>query len=280
MAHRILPQEHVRRVIEIHGTRLRVVDHYVDAHTKIRYECPRHGRFWAAPKNVVTRRSGCRRCYEATVGPRCRKTHAVYTAEARAVGIRVIDRYVTALTPIRHRCAKGHTWSTSPNQLLSGYGCPLCDRSQFRRRPVRVGNREVMLQGSEGVAVALMLAAGVDPDDLAFTTAEGRPTFRYRFDGRVRVYVPDAFQLSVRQVIEVKSAVTLGLYDSTLFAQVKAKARAVVAAGLSYRLMVIHRKQNIDIGSSWFRWSWRTLNTRFRRKTHAQDRRSRRKRRS
>jgi hypothetical protein len=272
----ITHEEHVRRVHAVHGNRLRVVDKYIGVTTKIRYECFKHGIFWNTPQNVVNGKAGCRRCYEETISGRCRKKHSVYILEATRVGVRVLDKYVTSHTPIRHRCAAGHTWITSPNQILSGYGCPLCDRSQYRRRPIRVGRRLVMVQGSEGTAVNILLGEGVDAKDLAFTSKEGRPTFRYWFGRRDRVYVPDLFRRSTHEVIEVKSPVTLGLYDKDLFRKVQAKAVAVVTSGYGYRLMVVHRGRNVDLGPDWYSTPLRDVVQTFKRKCHAQDLRRRR----
>jgi len=273
--HRTKHDDHVSAVRQIHGDRLRVVGTYRGANIKLVYTCFKHGEFETKPANVIHRRSGCRRCYEETIGPRSRKTHETYIAEARSLGACVLDHYITALVPLRHRCSKGHIWSTSPNQLLSGNGCPLCDTSQYRRRPIKVGSRTVLVQGAEGKAVAFLLAKGAKPNDLAFTASEGKPTFRYRFRNRTRRYIPDIFILSTAQVVEVKSFVTLGFYDQAIFAQVRAKGRAVVAAGYGLRLMVIHRGQNIDL-PDWYRLSWKTMTRKLRRLARAQDRRSRR----
>lgn len=265
--------DHVAAVRRIHGNRLRVVGTYRAANIRLTYACIKHGNFKAKPANVVHRRSGCRRCFNASVGCRLRKSHETYSTEAGRLGVIVVDRYDGALTPIRHRCPKGHVWSTPPNQLLSGYGCPLCDMSQYRRRPIKVGRRTAWVQGAEGVAVVLLLAEGHRPSDLAFTAPQGKPSFRYRFQGRIRRYTPDVFVRSSRQIIEVKSPVTLGLYDRNIFAQVRAKAQSVIDAGFSLRLMVIHRGQNIDLGPDWYRLSWRVMTRRLRRQSHAQDRR-------
>lgn len=270
--------DHILAVYKVHGKAIQVVGTYVAAHRKIEYRCDKSGHvFLAKPANVVHRRSGCRLCYNKRIGPRCRKSNEVYKLEAEALGAKTLDRYMTALTPIRHQCSNGHVWSTSPNQLLSGYGCPLCDRSQYRRRPIRVGDRTVWVQGAEGKATDLILSEGTDPDDIAFSKSEGKPTFRYLFKGRTRRYVPDFFILSKHQVVEVKSTVTLGLYDPAIFAQVKAKARSVIAGGYGLRLMIVHRGQNIDLGLNWYRLSWRAMDCKLRRIAHAQDRRARRK---
>jgi len=136
-----------------------------------------------------------------------------------------------------------------------------------------------MVQGSEGRATQILLEdESVDPTDLAFVKSEGLPTFRYRFAGRWRVYIPDIFRISLDQVIEVKSAVTLGLYNEDLYAQVKAKARAALRAGHSFRLMVIHRGQLIDMGTEWHKLSWSNIVERFRKRARNADRRLRRNR--
>jgi len=267
---KVQPEEHVRRVYALHGNSLTVVDSYIGALTGIRYACPKHGVFISTP-NTIMSGHGCRRCADDATSRRTRKPHAVYVKEIRAFGLIALDTYTTAHTKIRHQCAQGHVWLAVPGQVRSGHGCPLCDNSQYRRRYVRIGRREVLVQGSEGTAVRLLLESGVKPEDLAFTAAEGRPTFRYKFKARLRVYVPDMYKRSAREVIEVKGPVTLGLWDKSLFAQVRAKGRAVIAAGYAYRLMVIHRWRNIDLGSDWHMVSWDTITRRFSQAAKAQD---------
>lgn len=231
----------------------------------------------ARPANVTARRSGCKKCYYQRVSERDRKPHSVYVEEAAAKGLDVLDSYMTALTQIRHRCQHGHVWEARPNDILSGYGCPLCDNSQYKRRPLQLGSREVWIQGSEGKAISALLSDGVDPADIALTKREGKPTFRYRFKGTWRLYVPDMLMISRREIIEVKSSVTLGLYDVGLLAQVRAKTRSVLKAGFGFRLMLIHRGRNIDLGSDWHTKTHRDLVRSFRRLRHAQDLRHRRR---
>lgn len=41
--------------------------------------------------------------------------------------LEVIGKYETSKTPIEMRCNTcSHIWSTKPNYLLSGLGCPVC----------------------------------------------------------------------------------------------------------------------------------------------------------
>lgn len=258
---RLSHEGHVAKVLEVHGKTLRVVGQYVDSHTKIDYECPEHGIFSAQPNNVTSNESGCKKCYTDSlrgvtrvgyIANPTRKTHAAYVTEAERFNVRPLEPYVTALTKILHECSKGHVWPTTPNQILSGYGCPLCDRSQYRRRCIQVGDRNVLVQGHEGAAVSILLGEGVRAGDLAFTLSEGRPTFRYKLNRRQHTYVPDVFVRSVNMVIEVKSHITLGLYDDAIFKRVCAKARSVVKAGYAFRLMLVHRKRDIKLDRDWF----------------------------
>lgn len=274
--HRITHEEHVRRVKAVHRASIMVVGRYVGANEKMEYACSEHGAFWARPANV-TNGSGCMLCRNLGISRRTRKKHSVYVKEMRIRGFRVLDKYATAFTPLRHKCKSGHVWETIPNNTLNGHGCPLCDNSQYKKRPLQVGQRSVWVQGSEGTAVSLLLAEGVAPSDIAFTKKEGRPSFKYKFEGAVRTYVPDMLRLSKSQIIEVKSSVTLGMYDPHLLSQVRAKTRAAISAGFSFRLMLIHRRRNIDLGSDWHRKSFRDLNRIFRRLRHAQDLRYRRR---
>jgi hypothetical protein len=263
-AHRKTHEEHVRRVAAVHGRRIKVVGRFKDSTTAVIYACRRHGKWSASPHNVE-RGSGCARCYrDKRHSGVFRKPHAIYVSEAAAFGVKVLDHYKAAVTPIRHRClARGHVFEARPNDVLSGYGCPLCDTSQWRRRPICVGDRKVLVQGSEGFVVAVLLREGVQPDDLAFSSTEGRPCFRYRYLGRDRTYVPDMFVKSSSLVVEAKSQVTFGLFDKSLYEQVRSKAAAVLTAGYPYRLIIVHRGRCFDPGPAWTVEGWRVVRARY-----------------
>lgn len=261
--------EYVKRVRERHGARVTVVGTYTGMHDSLEFSCKKHGS-WVTKPYCVVNGTGCQRCYWKRHGKTSRKTHERYVSELAARNITPLSRYTKARNPIRHRCSQGHVWRANPCDVLS-CGCPLCDNSQYRRRPVRVGRRTVMVQGSEGAAVGLLLAEGIQPDDLIFTKAEGKPTFQYQHEKRDRRYNPDIYQCSTRLVIEVKSTNTFGIYDSSLFALVCAKARAVLKAGYPYRLMIINRGRNVDLGSDWYTLTHTKVCALLKVKMHEQD---------
>lgn len=60
---------------------------------------------------------------------RRRKTHEEYVSEVvkNNLDIEVIGIYIDAKTKILHRCKiDGHEWYSRPNDILRGYGCPVC----------------------------------------------------------------------------------------------------------------------------------------------------------
>ena len=59
-----------------------------------------------------------------------KKTHEEFLAELKekSPNIIVLGEYKSAITPIECECERcGHIWPPTPNSLLSGHGCPICD---------------------------------------------------------------------------------------------------------------------------------------------------------
>lgn len=50
----------------------------------------------------------------------------------KSFAIKVIDTYIDAKTKIRHQCLVcDHIWLSSPNNILSGCGCPNCKKHKL-----------------------------------------------------------------------------------------------------------------------------------------------------
>lgn len=60
-------------------------------------------------------------------------------------------------------------------------------------------------------------------------------------DGKVRTYIPDIHTPSTNTIYEVKSVFTLGLGYKKTFVNVKRKAKAVIAAGYNFVLLIVYR---------------------------------------
>ncbi len=57
------------------------------------------------------------------------KTHEQFleSLARKNVEVEVLEKYVNSATAICCKCKRcGHIWNIRPNNLLSGYGCPVC----------------------------------------------------------------------------------------------------------------------------------------------------------
>lgn len=103
---------------------IEVIDAYVDAKTKIRHKCKIDGYIWFAKPNNILSGTGCPEC-----SGNAKKTHEEYIKELLLINpnITVIGQYVSANTPILHKCLiDGYEWYSQPNNILNGKGCPNC----------------------------------------------------------------------------------------------------------------------------------------------------------
>ena len=60
---------------------------------------------------------------------RKKKTNSEYDLQLfeRELDLERLEDYITARTPILHRCIEDHTWKVAPDAILSkGRGCPIC----------------------------------------------------------------------------------------------------------------------------------------------------------
>ncbi len=113
---------------------------YLNATTPLLWRCGQ-GHVWKASASDVLRASRPGRWC-----PRCARERGKLTIEqmqaiARAKGGECLSkRYINIKTPLRWRCAKGHTWLQTPNKVKPnsarepGRWCPICSR---KRTPAR-----------------------------------------------------------------------------------------------------------------------------------------------
>lgn len=123
-------EEYIRRVAEINPN-IEVVGVYVNNQTKILHKCKIDGCKWMARPNSILRNSGCPIC-----SVKAKKSHEQYLSEVAKINhnIEVIGLYDGAFTKILHKCKIcGREWSSSPNRILRGCGCPKCNESHGER---------------------------------------------------------------------------------------------------------------------------------------------------
>jgi len=100
---------------------IRLIGDYVDTQTKTTFEC-REGHQWdSAPSSVMRMERGCPHC-----SGRATLSKDVVNKRIASRGIRLIGDYVDTQTKTTFECREGHQWSTRPNNVMSGRGCPQC----------------------------------------------------------------------------------------------------------------------------------------------------------
>lgn len=94
---------------------------YVNANTKLLWECA-NGHRWEAIPNSVKRGNWCRKCsgYEKLTIEEMR-----LLAEERG-GKCLSDRYAGLKSKLLWQCADGHTWQATPGDIKSGQWCATC----------------------------------------------------------------------------------------------------------------------------------------------------------
>ena len=116
--------------LKIKNPNLEVVDTYIDAKTKITHKCNLDGYEWLISPNNVLRGHGCPMCYG-----NIKKETEQYIDELEQINpnVEVLDVYINAKTPIKHRCKiDGHEWYIAPTNTLNGEGCPICRNNMLQ----------------------------------------------------------------------------------------------------------------------------------------------------
>jgi len=96
-------------------------DTYVNAHTKLLWECA-EGHQWEATSGTVKRGSWCPMC-AGNIALTIDDMHVI--AEERG-GKCLSENYLNTDTKILWECAEGHQWKASPDRIKSGRWCPIC----------------------------------------------------------------------------------------------------------------------------------------------------------
>lgn len=104
---------------------------YVNNSTKVCIVCPIHGEFWQTPKNHLQGK-GCIKCRFEDTGNRCRYNTEDFIKSAKRVHGDKYDyslvEYTDAQTLIDIVCRKHGVFKQTPNNHISGCGCPKCAR--------------------------------------------------------------------------------------------------------------------------------------------------------
>lgn len=261
MPKRITDQEYKACVLKKYGTALSVLEPYVNISTKIKHRCNKCGDVRLRhPQLVMGSKTSPDRmlcCYQ-------RPTTDSYVSELKALGstLRPIEEYKGRLKKIMHRCtACNSERKMLPGHIIKGHGCFICAKDKqrfghFERKVVELAGVTHKLQGFEPQALDYMLRSGAKPENIVTTVQAGKPTFEYKFKGKTYTYIPDFYHKSKERVVEVKSTWTLGVAtrsEETPFKKNAAKAKAAIAAGYKFTLLLMNRAgERIRLPEDWY----------------------------
>lgn len=112
----------------LQSTTIKRVGTYVNAITKMEWECDTCGHHWFAVPNTVSRGvSGCPSCNGGV-----KLTEEYIDSQLIGRNISRVDPYMYSTTLINWKCNKcNHQWKASPNNVInSKTGCPICSQKE------------------------------------------------------------------------------------------------------------------------------------------------------
>lgn len=138
--------------------------------------------------------------------------------------------------------------------------------SSFHHKMYRLGNKTILVRGFEPQALnKLVNEEGFDPRHIITDDSKRMVRIKYKapISGRIRSYTPDIYVETTNTIIEVKSTRTM-FRDITCYKFVAAKARAVVAKGYNYRMMLMSPKgKEIPLPNEWYKMGPRQIRSRM-----------------
>jgi hypothetical protein len=109
---------------------------YINAHTKLLWECA-EGHQWKAVPNNVKQGTWCPEC-----SGKKKKTIKEMALLARKRGGKCLSRkYINAHTKLLWECVKGHQWEAQPDSIKQGTWCLVCS-----------GNKKLTLKDMQAIA--------------------------------------------------------------------------------------------------------------------------------
>lgn len=248
----------VDAMLEVHGLNLKVIGTYIDNASRVKIKCTGCGHEWSPkPRDLIHKKSGCPACVKMPL----RTTTAEYKNKLHEINpdVECTQEYIGYTSLMWHRCLKcQHRWRVTPNNTLFGHGCPACkvESNSFQRKSFQLGTRNVKVQGYEPQALQYIIDRGANPQCILVSTREGKPSVKYRYGGKDRIYVADFYHTKRNRLIEVKSIFTIGLARSGAlkdkWEETKTKAKASMAQGYDFVLMLMNEKgERIALPKDW-----------------------------
>jgi hypothetical protein len=107
------------------------IGEYINSRTKTEFQCD-FGHIWKVKPNDILNGSGCPKCAGLE---RLSIDIINQRLEENNRDIRQIGDYNGALVKTEFQCESGHTWSATPNSIISGKGCRKCANIRMSESP-------------------------------------------------------------------------------------------------------------------------------------------------
>jgi len=99
---------------------------YVNARTKLKWQCAQ-GHIWETVPDVVRRGGWCQKCAGKRTGDSKKwGLKKMIDIAKKHGGWCLSTKYVNSKTKLEWKCAKGHTWETTPEKVHMGRWCHKC----------------------------------------------------------------------------------------------------------------------------------------------------------
>ena len=115
---------------------IEVIGQYKTALTKIRVKCSVCNNVWETKPSSLLLGRGCPECGKRKIGNALRKKNSDFIAELYAVNpnIESLEEYKGNKEKLLLHCKVcGNEWRATPNDMLSGHGCPVCGYEKQKR---------------------------------------------------------------------------------------------------------------------------------------------------
>ena len=254
-------KEYIDRVSRIRPE-LKVIGKYKGKSSKIDHRFISCGHISSmAPSEVLLRPSACRICSFQR-----RTTDEFQTIlDAKFPNLEVSSgEYKTRESVLLFYCSDCNSeWLRRASMLLGlkeGNGCPICSK---KGKLVELGNKSVMVQGYEGLALDyLVRIRKIDPRRIQVESSKVTPLIKFKHKGRQKCHRPDIWIADKNLLIEVKSPATLGVVRSKfsnfvgsqkeLYLEVRKKAQEAIRQGFRNELLLFNGVRRLVLPKDWY----------------------------
>lgn len=259
---------HAQRLLEKTGGRIRMV-----AGSLTKYRCLDCSTlFDSDPYRLLKGKgNGCFEC-AAKGNAKAKSVRSASTYKARLLLLDCTmlptEDYVTAHIKIAHQCTScGFNRGITPDFMLKLAKCTAC-APRNKAKTVTASGKTFSVFGYEDVALTTLLKRHQASDINAYS--EGSvPLVYYSHKKKQRRYMPDFYLPKTNTLIEVKGLATFGmapfprskLTDKERFEETAAKAKACLASGYRYRLMLMVNARPKRLPPEWFLMTHKQIRT-------------------